>query len=536
MTPVTTVDLVVVGSGAAGLAAACTAATDGLDVLVVEKAAVLGGTTVKSGGVYWVPGNHLQREVGIDDGLDRALPYMARVAAPGRYDPDNPMLGLTEWEHELLSAYPALVAEVVERFDRTGALRSTIELALRFPDYHMELPEQGGIYGRALCPMGPDGQPAKGDELIAQLVRAATAAGAQIRTETALADLVVRNGRVSGAVLADGSVVDARAGVVLAAGGFTHDADRRARHLPARTWGGCASPGNTGDALPVLERLGVPLHALDTAWWDQVAIEHTIHGTTETRAGVWVAPGDSSIIVDRRGVRIVNEKQPYNERAKVHLAQDAPEALFLVYDQRTADLFSAESFAYPLPGDGESSDHVVTGQTWGDLVDRLRERLAALRDVLVLELADDFGDNLVATVDRFDRFATAGLDLDFGRGGQPIEAHFTGVPRAGCGPSSTMAPFAGDGPYHAIVIGLGTLDTKGGPRTNRHGQVLGADDAPVPGLYAAGNCAASPTGQGYWAAGATIGPALAFGSAAARHAAAALGIARTELASDVLPA
>ena len=536
MTPAMTVDLIVAGSGAAGLAAACTASSDGLEVLVVEKAAVLGGTTAKSGGVYWVPGNHLQRQVGIDDRAHLALPYMARVAAPDRYDPDAPMFGLTAWEHELLSVYPALVAEVVERFDRTGALRSTIELALRFPDYHMELPEQGGVYGRALCPMGPHGEPAKGDELIAQLARAATAAGVEIRTETALADLVVRDGRVVGVVLADGSVVAARAGVVLAAGGFTHDADRRRRHLPARTWGGCASAGNTGDALPVLERLGIPLHALDTAWWDQVAIEHTIHGTTETRAGVWVAPGDSSIIVDRRGVRILNEKQPYNERAKVHLVEDGPEALFLIYDQRTADLFSAESFAYPLPGDGESSDHVVTGRTLEDLVEQLRVRLAALRDVLGVDLAHDFGATLAATVERFNGFAAAGHDLDFGRGGQPIEAHFTGLPRPGCGPSSTMAPFASTGPYHAIVIGLGTLDTKGGPRINRHGQVLGADDAPVPGLYAAGNCAASPTGQGYWAAGATIGPALAFGSAAARHAAAALGIATPDLAGDVQPA
>jgi 3-oxosteroid 1-dehydrogenase len=80
-----------------------------------------------------------------------------------------------------------------------------------------------------------------------------------------------------------------------------------------------------------------------------------------------------------------------------------------------------------------------------------------------------------------------------------------------------MAPLAEAGPYHAVLLGLGTLDTKGGPRTGRHGEVLSENGLAVPGLYAAGNCAASCSGQGYWAAGATIGPALVFGHLAARH-------------------
>ena len=87
-----------------------------------------------------------------------------------------------------------------------------------------------------------------------------------------------------------------------------------------------------------------------------------------------------------------------------------------------------------------------------------------------------------------------------------------------------MAPVRGHGPYFAVLIGLGTLDTKGGPRTTTDGQVLGADGLPVEGLYAAGNCAASPSNDGYWAAGATIGPALAFGYSAGRYLASRLAV------------
>jgi 3-oxosteroid 1-dehydrogenase len=81
-----------------------------------------------------------------------------------------------------------------------------------------------------------------------------------------------------------------------------------------------------------------------------------------------------------------------------------------------------------------------------------------------------------------------------------------------------MAPLSDRGPYHAAIVAAGTLDTKGGPRTDRHGRVLGHDGGPIPGLYAVGNCAASPTGQAYWGAGATLGPMVTFAWLAGTHA------------------
>ncbi|GAA4490535.1 3-ketosteroid-delta-1-dehydrogenase [Rhodococcus olei] len=519
----TAADVVVFGSGAAGLAAALAAADAGAEVLLCEKAATLGGTTAKSGGVYWIPDNHLMREHGVADPEGGALGYMARVSAPERYRADDPLLGLTEWEHDLLTGYCRLAPEALEFLDGIGALRSTIEMALRFPDYHMNLPEQGGVFGRALCPADEHGRPAGGEELIRQLAAAAVRDKVRIATRHAFVRPEVDGGRVIGAVVRDleaGRDVTVRAelGVVLAVGGFTHDAERRTRHLPARVWGGCAAGTNTGDALPALEELGVPLHNMDCAWWDQVAVEHTRAGATETRAGMWVAPGDSSLIVDLAGRRVGNEKRFYSDRARIHIGPGAPELLVLIFDSRTEELFSAEPFAYPLAPPGESRSHLVVGDSWTELADNLTARLRSLEPVTGgARLTGEFGSNLAATIARFNTLAHAGVDSDHGRGTEPIEAFFTGERRAGGGPNPVMAPFAEHGPYYAVLIGLGTLDTKGGPRTNAAGQVLGADGTPVGGLYAVGNCAASPSNQGYWAAGATIGPALVFGYAAGRH-------------------
>jgi succinate dehydrogenase/fumarate reductase flavoprotein subunit len=124
---------------------------------------------------------------------------------------------------------------------------------------------------------------------------------------------------------------------------------------------------------------------------------------------------------------------------------------------------------------------------------------------------------------RFNAFAAAGHDDDFGRGDTPVELGFnemmSGPPRSEINP--LMHPLADAGPYYATIIVPAALDTKGGPMIDRHARVLDADGTPIPGLYGAGNCVASPAGKSYWAAGATIGPAVTFGYLAGRHAAGA---------------
>ena len=518
-----TTDVIVVGSGAAGLAAAIGAASRGVDVLLLEKSTTVGGTTHKSGGVFWMPGNRLQSERGFTEPRGAALEYMARVSAPDRYDVHAVRRGLDPWEDDLLSAYVEHGPGVLGHLEELGALEPVLAGDGQFPDYHCDLPEQRSVRGRALAPLCADGSAGTGSDLVDRLTAAAERGGISILTGVAFEDLLLDDDRVVGVVTrsAQGRMaLLARGGVVLATGGFSHDDVRRGL-LPGRVWGSCAAPGSTGDALPGLEAIGVPLTNMDCAWWDQVAIEHTLDGDTETRAGVWVAPGDASLIVDLSGRRVVNEKAVYNTRAQVHLGAGAPEVLLLVLDGRSLELFSHQEFAYPIgPADTSDPRHLMVGATWADLTSAIDGRLLELRShVGGARLDRGFEPRLLATVASFNAFAHAGLDPEFRRGEQPIELFFNGPARPGSGPNPTMAPFADSGPYYAVLVGLGTLDTKGGPRTDPEGRVLDDGLSPVPGLYAAGNCAASPSGHGYWAAGATIGPALVFGFRAGQHAA-----------------
>jgi hypothetical protein len=137
-------------------------------------------------------------------------------------------------------------------------------------------------------------------------------------------------------------------------------------------------------------------------------------------------------------------------------------------------------------------------------------------------LADDFALQLKASVARFNDLARRGKDEDFQRGETPIEPFFHQFgPQPVLNnphPNPTLHPLADDGPYHAILLVAGTLDTKGGPCIDGDARVLDARNRPIAGLYGAGNCVASPTGPAYWAGGATLGPAITFGALAAEHA------------------
>jgi len=136
-----------------------------------------------------------------------------------------------------------------------------------------------------------------------------------------------------------------------------------------------------------------------------------------------------------------------------------------------------------------------------------------------VRLGPDFADTLAAHVARFNGFAREGVDHDFGRGGSPIEHVMHGaVAPDNRLPNGTMYPLSETGPYFATILAPGSIETKGGPKTNASGQILGAAEEPIPGLYGVGNCVASPSGQAYWSGGSTYGPYIAGGYAAARSA------------------
>lgn len=170
-----------------------------------------------------------------------------------------------------------------------------------------------------------------------------------------------------------------------------------------------------------------------------------------------------------------------------------------------------------MPGE-PFPEFVITADTFEQLAVEIRRRVAALAPHTGgFTVDDDFEAGLHDAVERFGDLARSGVDVDFDRGAGQIERTWAGDPRPGM-TNPTMAPLADSGPYHCVILGTGALDTKGGPITDEHARVLSVDGHPIPGLYGAGNCIASPAGQAYWGPGGTIGPAVVFGAIAAEHA------------------
>ena len=519
------VDVVVVGSGVAAFAAALAAARRGAEVLMLEKASTLGGTTAKSSATMWLPNNPLMRAHGLVDERDAALRYMARAASPATYHPDHPTLGLGENQHAQLAALYDHGSAAFEELVELDAIPYDPESMPGFPDYHADYPEDAAPVGRSIKMwLPPDytfGVDATGGQrMIDAMQAAAEKLGVRIRTDARVAH-VVRD--ESGAVVAVEArvrttthLVGARRGVVFGTGGFLHDAAKAAAFLRGPVFGGAAVEGATGDFIDIAGEVGAQLGNMSFAWWDQVVLGAALRTRSTLRDAVYPS-GDSMMIVDRHGRRVMNEKMPYNERGQVHFHWDPDTRtypnllLFMVFDDATARDARPVRHRYPTPLSEDSEIDTITAATWTELADRVREQV----DVIAAHtggfaLAEDFADGLRAQVACFDEMARAGIDGEHRRGETPIERAWAPTPRHPEQPNATMHEF-GEGPYHCILLGPGALDTKGGPVTDAAGRVLDRDDHPIPGLYGAGNCVASPTGQGYYGPGGTIGPALTFG-------------------------
>jgi 3-oxosteroid 1-dehydrogenase len=525
------VDVVVAGTGAAGLTAAIAAASEGARVVVFDKAPVAGGTTRKSAAWFWIPNNRLMREAGLADPRQQALEYMARLSRPARFDAHHPTLGLPAWEFEGLSTFYDYGAAVTEELERLGAL----ELGgnLDFPDYYAHLDVDAAPRGRTLWPARAGGAQVGGLLLVEDLLAAAGRLGVQVHTGHAVTDVLLGvDGEVTGVQVRrpDGAVSDVGArAAIFGSGGFTHDSDLRLQYLNGPYVGGCASRTNTGDFLRIAQRLGADLANLGHAWSAPIVIERAMRDA-DTVAGSFSIAGDALLFVNCAGERFVNEKAPYNEIALSQFSWDPGTAsypnlpLIALWDRGVADRFGGTDFGNPVPPPEVDGYWVVSGSHLDELADQLAGRLATMRSLTgSARLADTFVERLRSTIDRFNSFARSGTDDDFGRGQTPIELAGAAMMGESGAANPTMRPFQPDGPYFATILGPGTLDTKGGPRVDVAGRVLRVDGSPIPGLYGAGNAVAAPSGQGYWGGGGTIGPIMCFAFLAGRAAGRAVG-------------
>ncbi|MFC9978456.1 FAD-dependent oxidoreductase [Gordonia sp. NPDC127522] len=496
-----TVDVVVVGSGAAALTGAYTAAAKGLDVLVLEKTDLIGGTSAYSGGGLWLPGNAVQARGGVEDSPADGLRYL-RATVGDR----TPV--------ELHEAFIETGPELVAFLEKDPALEFE---TMAFPDYFEE-PGRNKPVGRSICPspipgavlgdrlelirptMGVDKfgleesreTLSNGQALIARLVLAIDATGnAEIRTGCALESLIVVDGRVAG-VRADGRGIGARIGVLVAAGGYEGNAELRLKHhgLPTAQWTSAPTGANTGDALSAVVDAGAATDLLDEAWWCPATLfpNGSAAFTLGLSGGIFVGPD---------GKRFGNESLPYDRMGHILLQkmrEAGPDAEFWwVFDSRTD---SVPGICTPAP-DRVAFENAGLWRS-GDTVEELATAIGVSPEALG------------ATVARFNDFATAGEDTDFHRGEDDYDLFFAG----GEGPNPVLVPID-RGQLHAVRIVLSDLGSKGGARIDTSGRVLGEDGGPIEGLYAAGNSAASIAGEVYPGPGVPLGSGMAFAYRAA---------------------
>jgi len=546
------VDLLIAGSGGGGMVAALATLDAGLEPLIVEKQARVGGSTGLSGGMVWLPNNPLMRRDGIVDSHDDGLAYLADVVgdigAPST--PARREVFLTAGSEMItflmrkglrlvrcpgwsdyypnhkggnvagrgVEGIPFDAAELGNWSDRIqpsmaknfGFVVLTNEM--RSVQYFNRAPRAFAVAMRVFlrtwaARIRRREMLTNGASLIAQMLKVLIELGngePPLWTNAAMEDLIVEDGRVVGArVTRDGSTlnIEARKGVLLAAGGFGHNADMRRRYSgnqPNEGKWSIANAGDTGEVLQTAMRLGAKTDLLDEAWWLPSVFIADGGNAAKSLGSGRQRPG--AIYVDSTGRRFCNESNSYVEVGKAMYANKAVPC-WMVFDEGYVGRYV--SGANPLkkrrlPEELIERGAVVRGDTIGDLARQI--------DVAAAELEN--------TIHRFNEFAAKGLDPDFGRG-QSAYNDCLGDP--GYRPNAAVGPLE-RAPYYATRVLPADVGTCGGVITNEHAQVLDEQDHVIDGLYATGNTTATVMGRTYPGAGASIASTMVFGYVAARHA------------------
>ncbi|MBL1077441.1 3-oxosteroid 1-dehydrogenase [Nocardia sp. 2] len=538
-------DVVVVGSGAAGMTAALTAAHNGLRVVLIEKAAHYGGSTARSGGGVWIPGNKALKAAGRPDDREQARTYLHSII--GDVVPK-----------ERIDTYIDRGAEAFDFVLEHSPLQ--MKWVPGYSDYYPEAP--GGLADGRSCEPKPFNAKILGDErfnleppyakaplnvvvmqadfvrlnlikrhpkgimramrvgartylakwtgkhilgmgqaIIAAMRKGLMDANVPVLLETPMTKLITdETGRVTGveAVHKGETVVfNARYGVVLGSGGFEHNAEMRTKYQrqPITTEWTTGAVANTGDGIIAGMEAGGAVDFMEDAWW----------GPTIFKGGKpWFALAErnlpGTIMVNADGKRFGNESAPYVEAVHTMYGGEYGQGegpgenipAWLVFDQRYRNryIFAGLQPGQRIPSRWMENDYIVKADTL--------EELAAKIGVPV--------ENLTATVQRFNGFAATGKDEDYGRGNSHYDRYY-GDPTVK--PNPCLAALV-QGPFYAAKMVPGDLGTKGGLVADTSGRVEREDGTIIDGLYASGNCATPAMGHTYAGPGATIGPAITF--------------------------
>jgi 3-oxosteroid 1-dehydrogenase len=536
------IDLVIVGTGIAGLTAAIVAHDLGLAVLVIEKSALIGGTSGYSMGLIWAPANKYASAAGINDAADEAIEHI-RTLSGGRHD------------EAMLAAYVPLVNEALSYLEARADV--PWELVRGYPDYHSErsggkaegryiscpvfhtrdeLPIEwharlvhspyyrsmptswtevqsvGGIWNvrrqkePQLAQRVANGDRGFGSALIAYLVRACLWRGIEIRTEV-VGEHLIRDaaGRVSGISVRHGkdvSSIASRRGVILACGGYDSNRAMQKQLDPHPTAFALGSPSVDGSGINMALEIGA---AFETLGGQLLVPTYQIPGEVFDGRPLWrmfvrepALPG--SIVVNARGSRFADEsfyRQLCAEMARYDEAFGGypNRPTYFICDQVWRERYDLGPVAA-----GATAEWIATADSLAELARRLDVDAAGLEQ----------------TVSQFNVHARDGIDPVFGRGSHQF-GRFTGDRDNLLNPC--LRPL--EAPFSAIPVELGTSGTNSGLRTDCFGRVVDVRSQVIAGLYAVGNCMANLVDGLWYNSGIAMGRGLAFGYAAGRHAAAA---------------
>jgi succinate dehydrogenase/fumarate reductase flavoprotein subunit len=543
-------DAIIVGSGAAGLTAAVTAARKGLKVLVLEKTEVFGGTTAISGGGIWIPGNHHQIAAGIPEPAGAARNYVATLVGEGL-------------ESEVLDAYLQAGPEMVRFLEDETEVR--FALADHSPDWHPEI-EGASKEGRLLRPLEyrtqklngyldelrdprsefnapvgfmidlPDlphldrmksspgsmiymlkivgryawdkmrGQRrgsriTMGNALAARLLRSAHDAGVTLWRNAAVTSLDTGPDGVTGVTVqheGKGETLKARKGVVLASGGFSSNEQLRRAYMPypdqhISIMAGC----NTGDGMNMGLEAGGVTGGENTAngVWSVVSTMKKPDGSTAIYAHLIDMSKPGCIAIDKNGRRFGNEASnvfvEYMHKAGAVPAHLVADAAFV----------KKYGFGLSLPGGGAIKKLVAAGY----LIEA--PTLAELARKINVDAA-----GLEATVAKMNSYAETGSDPEFHKGDSALDRDLGDYRHA---PNPCLGPIE-NGPFYAIRIFPGDGSTTVGLRIDGEARVLDAQGRAIPGLRAAGLDVHSIWRGKAPAHGCNVGPAMTLGYIAAR--------------------
>ena len=553
------VDVLIVGSGGAGMAAALTAAASGLDVLMVEKSSQYGGSTALSGGGIWVPGAPSQRRAGYIPEPEGVVEYLRRIteglvseARIRQYVESAPkMLEFLEGQSNWLEfVWKPGYADYYPELPGGSELGSTINVPpidlRKLGDDEQQLLRPLALAPRGIW-LGPkelrqfyrirqswagkgillklvarmvrarvfnERMAAIGQSLVARLRLAMREHNIPLWLDSPMTELLTDvDGSVTGVVVErDGAKqrIAARAGVILASGGFDHDLAWRKEHLPVvdQDWS-FGNPASMGDGIRAGQTVGAATDLLDEAWWFP-AIQWP-DGRMQFMLNERMMA--AQFIVNGEGKRFINEAAPYMDFG--HAMIDGQKSgvthipCWLITDHRSWNRYVIGGHlpipkipGAPVPTGRRvppawlESGVVKSATSWDDMATKIGVPASQLNE----------------TARRFNELAGKGHDDDFNRGDSVYDNYY-GDPTL---PNPNLYPI-GDPPYYAFRIVLGDLGTSGGLLTDEHARVLRSDGTVVPGLYAVGNTSAAVMGRSYAGAGATIGPAMTFGFVAAKH-------------------